>query len=83
MAKDIYFKQCKLTRENQFQVSWIPEKYAKKDKIIKLKDGNGNWENGWKVEVAGTHRMLEENLPDSYDQIKQHRKSTGDSMKKV
>jgi len=37
-----YF-QCKFKKGNCEQTSWIPEKYAKKGKFLKLKDDNG-WE---------------------------------------
>ena len=30
-------------------VTWLPERYAVKDKWVKLKDKNGNWDNGWQV----------------------------------
>lgn len=35
--------QCKLKKDNTFTHSWIPEKYAKKGKFIKLKEDDG-WE---------------------------------------
>lgn len=35
--------QCKLKKGNKFQVSWIPEKYTKLGKFLKLKEDNG-WE---------------------------------------
>jgi len=42
--------QCKLQRGIEFQYSWIPQKFAKVGKIIKLKD-----DDGWKVvEVFST-----------------------------
>jgi hypothetical protein len=36
--------QCRLKKGDSFQVTWIPEKYAKKGKYIKLKE-----DNGWQV----------------------------------
>jgi len=35
--------QCELKKGNTFTTSWIPEKYAKKGKFIKLKEDDG-WE---------------------------------------
>jgi hypothetical protein len=55
-----YF-QCKLKRVvpklvndeliNCIQIdhSWLPERYAKKNKILKIKTEDSEWENGWVV----------------------------------
>jgi hypothetical protein len=43
-------KQCKLQKGITFQMSWIPEKFAKVGKFVKLKDDDG-WE---VVEVYAT-----------------------------
>lgn len=82
MSKTVYYRQCRLSNGTARQVSWIPEKYAIKNKILKLKE-NGKWINGWKVDSAGTHLLAEDMLPDPHQEIKSHRKATGDSMKKV
>jgi hypothetical protein len=37
-----------MRRLGAVMVSWIPSKYAKQAKILKIKSGDG-WENGWKV----------------------------------
>lgn len=36
--------QCKLKKGNKYQISWIPEKYSKVGKFLKILD-----ENGWEV----------------------------------
>jgi len=59
------------------KVGWIPEKFAKEGGVIKLKNGDGTWSDGWIVdEVWG--RLSEENLPDFHREIKWHLKNTGD-----
>jgi hypothetical protein len=35
-----------------YQVVWIPEKFAKVGQILKIKDENDEWVDGWKVEEA-------------------------------
>jgi hypothetical protein len=30
-------------------IAWIPSKYAKPYKILKLKDDNNKWQEGWEV----------------------------------
>ncbi len=39
-----YHRQCKLQKENTFQTSWIPEKFAKVGNYVNLKESKG-----WKV----------------------------------
>lgn len=50
--KEYRLKQCALERKENDSViktvSYIPERYAKIDKILRLKDEKG-WTNGWKV----------------------------------
>lgn len=38
------YKQCRLQRDNETQVTWLPEKFAKKGKVLRL-----NHTNGWIV----------------------------------
>jgi hypothetical protein len=33
-------------------VAWIPEKYAKTNNIVKVKQNDGSWEGGWIVEFV-------------------------------
>lgn len=52
----IIYRQCWLVRGPTHRTVWIPEKYAKKGKFIKIKD-----EDGWQVRSVGT-RMAEDQL---------------------
>lgn len=63
------------------QTSWIPDKFAVVGKVLKLRDEDGNWENGWIVKSAG-NRLEESQIPDYHSLIKGHRKMTGDSEPK-
>jgi len=45
--------QCTMKKGNRVQTSWIPEKYAKKGKILKLKDDD-EWTDGWEVINVGS-----------------------------
>jgi hypothetical protein len=62
------------------QVSYIPEPFCVQGKVLKLKDNDGNWDNGWIVESASENRT--EEVLDSHATIKGHRKMTGDSLPK-
>jgi len=61
-----YYKQCKLSRQTKdcylIETAWIPEKFAKKNKYLKLKQ-KGKWSNGWKVISIGT-RLPDEAIMD-------------------
>lgn len=47
------YTQCTLKKDITTQVSWIPQEFAKKGKILELKEGQ-NWQNGWEVISIGT-----------------------------
>ncbi len=51
-----YHVQCTLVKGAAKQVSWIPAKFAKAGRPIKLKEGD-EWEDGWIVEHVGS-KML-------------------------
>lgn len=86
MAKQIYYRQCRLIKKlpsgDSTQVSWIPEPYCVKGKVLKLKDKDGVWEDGWVVEDASGEKVLKEDLSDPRTMIKKHRENTGDSLPK-
>ncbi len=59
----MYTRQCSLERVvdgvKTCQISWIPEKFAKAGKYLKLKENNV-WEHGWKVVHVGARRTAAE-----------------------
>lgn len=90
-----YYNQCTLEKEvvaqtqqtdpsrlTLKQVSWIPTKYASLGRIVKLKNDQGEWEDGWTITSVG-EKTPENVIPDIHAGIKAHRKSTGDSLKKA
>lgn len=87
MSRKTFYRQCRLVRKTptgtMTQVSWMPEPYCVKDKVLKLKLDDGSWENGWVVQGAGENRLPQDQVPDSHTMIKGHRKNTGDSEPKV
>jgi hypothetical protein len=58
-------------------VSFIPEKFAKVGEVVKLKNEDGRWTDGWVVKRVGQSTTF-----DSKKAIRQHRKNTGDSLPK-
>ena len=80
------YAQCSLTKELPNGglaklVSFIPIKWAVVGKRLRLKDSEGVWTEGWVVESVGSV-VAEELLPDPHKAVKQHRKNTGDSLRK-
>lgn len=64
MSKQIYFKQCSLSRKLddsrvQEMTTWIPEQFAKVGKYLEILQ-DGEWVNGWKVKWTSTVRLTEE-----------------------
>lgn len=74
MAK--FSRQCVLARpttgRTAIKVTWLPEIWAVKGKILKLKE-NGEWTDGWEV-VAVHGRMEDSKLREMQRQQKNHRK---------
>ncbi len=78
----IYYRQCNLKKNNSYQTSWLPEKFAVVGKVVKLRnDETDEWDNGWVVTAAGENRLPE--APHAEGMIRSHRKATGDSLPKV
>src|SRR5262249_48812148 len=84
MSKSIYFRQCRMEKNlptgTKHMTSWIPEAFAVVGKVLKLRD-DGVWEDGWRVTTAGA-RLADDDLPDPHDDVKHHRRATGDSLPK-
>lgn len=51
--------QCRLERDGAVQIAWIETKFAKPEKIVKIRE-NGTWEDGWVVKRTGTTRPATE-----------------------
>lgn len=81
-----YYNQCTLVKSFNggkiTQVTWIPTKFAIAGRTVKLKNDQNVWVDGWLVESVG-EKTPENLVPDAYDDIKAHRRATGDSLKKV
>ena len=54
MSKKVdFYRQCtmmrKLTGSTEHTTSWIPDCFAKVGSVLKLRDKEGKWVNGWEV----------------------------------
>lgn len=76
------YTQCRLRKNTQDgfteTITWIPEKYAKLNEILKLKN-NGIWDDGWLVVHVG---QTKEEIPFYKILIRKHKQNTGDSLPK-
>lgn len=55
MATTETYTQCSLIRQGVWQVAWIPSRYAKPGKTLRLRKDKTTWETGWHVyEVFST-----------------------------
>jgi len=87
MKKSTKYRQCGLLRElpndsTSFQTSFIPARFAKPQQVVRLRQADGQWEDGWKVVSIGAG-VDDDHLPDPHKRIGLHRKSTGDSQKRA
>lgn len=80
--KKTYYRQCNLQKGNMHQTSWLPEKFAIPNKVVKLRDDDGQWDDGWIVTKAGQNKVPDSLLPDAHRDVKMHKKATGDSLPK-
>jgi len=65
-----YYRQCILIKDRTTQTAWIPEKYAKRGKYIKIKE-----DDGWLVVTVG-ERAAEEQVFERSQDYKRTRKAS-------
>ena len=53
-----FYVQCRLTRGSARQTAWIPEKFARVGRVVRLTEA-GVTEDGWQVAGVGT-RLTED-----------------------
>ena len=62
MAKDVYYKQCRLERQEGtarvHRTTWLPVQFAVEGDSVKLKD-DGVWTDGWRVVSASGDALTE------------------------
>jgi hypothetical protein len=68
--------QCLLNRLGAQQTSWIPTKFAVQGRYVKLKDDDGEWTDGWRVERVFGGAVPSEVIAKNERNYKSHRKAT-------
>ena len=72
MSKSNKYCQCKMKRNSEGRVGWIPLEFAKVGRVLKLKINN-KWQNGWTVKSVGSMedaKYIEEHERDYKEQRK-------------
>lgn len=81
--KKSFYRQCRLTKTvgvaTCVMVSWIPDRFAMVNKVLRLRDEDKVWDDGWVVRVVGSGRRHEDDLPDFHELSKAHLRATGDA----
>jgi len=83
MAKVVFHRQCRLIRPTPtgecVVVSWIPDLFADRDRVVRLKGDDGRWTDGWRVAEVGSNRLPANKVPDFHELSKAHLRATGDA----
>jgi hypothetical protein len=84
MAKQVFYRQCRLVKRVEngefVLVSWLPEPHAATGRMVKLRNDDGSWNDGWEVVGAGTNRLPAALVPDFHQLSKAHLRATGDAQ---
>ncbi len=87
MTRNVKYAQCAMRRivagASVVTTSYIPTQFAKVGRVLKLKDSDDRWVDGWVVETVGDKIVESERLPDHRKAIRNHRKSTGDNAPRL
>ncbi len=76
MSKNDYLMtQCEIQKGRCLQIAWIPDKFAKKNTFIKIKDSEEGWSDGWKINRVG-QKISYKVILESEMNYKHHREAT-------
>lgn len=64
----IYYKQCAIQKDNETILIWIPERFAVKEKLLKMKLSK-NWQSGWEVIRVFSVRLDDVEILDSAEKF--------------
>jgi hypothetical protein len=57
MKRNELYRQCRLVKKiregESIQTSYIPAEFAKEGRIVKLREGDGSWDDGWVIRIVG------------------------------
>jgi hypothetical protein len=51
------YRQCRLVKRirdgESIQTSYLPEEFAKVGRIVKVREDDGGWDDGWVIRIVG------------------------------
>jgi hypothetical protein len=57
MKRNELYRQCRLVKKirggEAIQMSYIPAEFAREGRIVKLREDDGGWDDGWVIRVVG------------------------------
>lgn len=78
------YRQCELHRKTEdslvIRLTYLPERYARRNARLKLRDEEGVWTDGWTVVWVGELVPEPVYAPQA---IRDHRRRAGDSLPKM
>lgn len=80
MSKQTVYCQCRLVKSiptgELVQMSYIPERFARLGKVLRLRDDERTWSDGWRVQLVG-NAIVEDDL-DARTNASRHYRCTKD-----
>ncbi len=62
----VAYRQCQLIqprpRASCHYTTWLPEAYARPGAFVRLRQADGSWSDGWRVESVGPWTLSEETM---------------------
>jgi hypothetical protein len=60
------YRQCSLIQDRgratcQY-VTWLPEIFARLGDVVRLRQDDGSWSDGWKIDFVGPWKLSEEHM---------------------
>lgn len=85
MPRPIRYRQCLLVKQLDARsrtelVTFIPEQFAQLNRVVGIRDTDGDWKPGWQVKAVG-QACQEQQLPNVHTATKAHPRATGDSSR--
>ena len=57
MKRNELYRQCRLVKKvrggEAIQTSYIPDEFAREGRIVKLREDDGGWDDGWVIRSVG------------------------------
>jgi hypothetical protein len=66
VSMNVAYRQCTLiqprARASCHYVTWLPEIFASPGQVVRLRQADGSWSDGWRVDSVGPWTLSEEHM---------------------